>query len=72
MERKLAIPDSMYVELDPDTKVVLEFMQRNIACPKLVAVANAIKELATPLWGHYQKDMDEFRVISLQHHQTHS
>jgi hypothetical protein len=61
MTTQLNNPDSMQLELDTDVKAVLEFMQTNIGCHKLVAVANSIKELATPLWGHYKGE----RIICL-------
>jgi hypothetical protein len=44
----------MYLELDPDVNSVIEFMQRNVPCSKLVGVSSAIQKLAHPLWGHYQ------------------
>ncbi len=48
--------DQMELHMDPDVKMVLEFMQTNIVCSKIVAVANSVKELATPLWGHHESE----------------
>lgn len=52
-ERKLKMPGEMTIHMDPDVKMVLGFMLANIAAPKLVQVANAVKELATPLFSRF-------------------
>lgn len=56
---------NLSIEMDPDVKKVLEFMQQNISCSKLVGVANAIQNLATPIWGHFQKE--EVIILALRH-----
>jgi len=43
----------MNLEIDPDVKVVAEFMQSNMSAAKLVGVATAIGRLAPILWGRF-------------------
>ncbi len=54
--KKLKLPIESDLFMDQDVRNVMEFMERNIVCAKLVAVANSIKELATPFWGHYEAE----------------
>lgn len=44
----------MELHIDEDLKRVIGFMQTHVPAAKLVAVANSVKELAMPLWGHHQ------------------
>jgi hypothetical protein len=53
----------MNVDMDEDVKAVIEFMQRNIAASKLVAVSDSIKALAPILWWHF--DREEIRALHL-------
>ncbi len=55
----------MELQVDEHVEKVIAFMQTNLPAAKLVAVANAIKELATPLWGHYERE--EIVPLSLRH-----
>jgi len=50
----------MEIQLDPHVKMVLEFMEANLPIRKCVEVANAVKELAGPLWGRYVKASDRY------------
>lgn len=54
----------MQVDIDPDVKAVLEFMQSNIPAVKLRATARGIDELAPLLWGHFDKG-DEIALLRL-------
>lgn len=51
-KRSLNMPQGLSLEVDKDVGMVLEFMQLNIEARKLIDVANAVRELAGPLWGH--------------------
>jgi hypothetical protein len=51
---------NMEIHMDPDVKKVLEFMETNLPIRKCVDVANAVKELAIPLWGRYIKPTDRY------------
>ena len=55
----------MQLQIDEEVKKVLEFMQNNICASKIFNVANSIKELALPLWGHYKRE--EVRTLCLRH-----
>ena len=55
-KRKLRIPHRVIVELDPDVEAVLGFMEENFRASKLVDIANAVKELAVPLWSRHQNE----------------
>lgn len=55
-KKQLNMPNGLQVVLDKDVAMVLEFMQLNIEARKLIKVANAVKELAEPLWGHTIKE----------------
>lgn len=46
----------MNLNIDPDVKAVLEFMQANIAAPRLVGIANRLPEMAKLLWGHHPQE----------------
>lgn len=46
----------MELRIDSDVKSVAEFMQRNVATSRLVAVAESIGRLAPILWGGYEKE----------------
>jgi hypothetical protein len=39
--------------IDPEVHAVVEFMQRNLQCSHMVAVAEAVAKLAPILWGRY-------------------
>jgi hypothetical protein len=47
----------MKLPIDADVKKVIAFMQNHVPAAKLVAVADSIKKLATPLWGHHQSEI---------------
>lgn len=51
-KKQLNMPNGLQAVLDKDVAMVLEFMQLNIEGRKLIDVANAVKDLAGPLWGH--------------------
>jgi hypothetical protein len=42
-----------YIEVDPDVKLVMEFMQRNMEADKLRGVAEALHICASAIWGRY-------------------
>lgn len=46
----------MDLEIDQDVKAVAEFMQRNIAASKLVAVASTVAAMAPLLWAHHDSE----------------
>ena len=46
----------MELMIDPDVQAVLEFMQSNLQASRLVAVACALPQMATLLWGHYPQE----------------
>lgn len=48
-------PETIAV-IDPDVHLVLEFMQRNLQCSRMVSVAEAVAKLAPILWGHYDAE----------------
>jgi hypothetical protein len=54
------ISPNMEIHIDPDVKKVLEFMQANLPIRKCFEVANAVKDLALPLWGRYVKPHDRY------------
>ncbi len=43
----------MEIETDSDVKMILEFMQANVAASRLAGVATAIGRLAPILWGRF-------------------
>ena len=43
----------MEISIDPEVKSVAEFMQRNVAATRLVAVAKAIGDIPPLLWSHH-------------------
>jgi hypothetical protein len=44
------------LRLDEDVHLVAEFMQRNLAAGKLVAVAEALPKVARLLWAEYPQE----------------
>jgi hypothetical protein len=44
------------LQIDPDLKGVLEFMQNNIPAQRLVSTAARIPEMAGLLWGCYPQE----------------
>lgn len=46
----------MELVLDPDVKMVAEFMQSRIAASKLVGTADGIAQLARLLWSGYPQE----------------
>jgi len=46
----------MNLYADRDVLAVLEFMQANIPCGKLVSVCEALAPLAKSLWGHHNSE----------------
>ena len=46
----------MELIVDPDVKMVLEFMQDRLPACKLVAVADCLSPMARLLWGHYSSE----------------
>jgi hypothetical protein len=70
-QRKVKMPPNTEIQIDPDVKIVLEFMQANVPIRKCVEVASAVNALALILWGRYVKptdryDQDYFVPIRLQ------
>lgn len=69
------IASKMEIRMDPDVKRVLEFMESNIAADKLLNVACAVNELATPLWSRYINEINvharKFIPIALRPIQMH-
>lgn len=60
--------NQMTLEMDPDVKKVMEFMQTNMAADRLIGVAAAVSNLAPILWGRYGHEEVhplEFRYPSL-------
>ena len=47
---------SMNLEIDPDVKATLAFMQRNVPAARLVAVAEAAAKIASIIWGQYETE----------------
>jgi hypothetical protein len=54
--RDLKLPLHVTVELDPDVEAVLSFMVENFEARKLVDIANAVKEIALPLWNRHKTE----------------
>jgi hypothetical protein len=55
--------------IDPDVQSVLEFMQEKISGDKLVAVARAVGDIATALWGvHVRTEIQAVPLILLRIH----
>jgi hypothetical protein len=46
----------MNMYADRDVLAVLQFMQANIPCGKLVPVSEAVAPLAKSLWGHHNRE----------------
>ena len=46
----------MQVEMDEHLKAVVEFMQKNVPAEKLLSVADALKDVARPLWGRFPQE----------------
>jgi len=57
----------MEIEIDPDVKATVEFMQSNIPAARLVAVSEGVGSLAPILWGRYAPERIE--TLSLAHNQ---
>lgn len=56
----------MNLEIDPDVKMVAEFMQERIAASRLRGTADGLAALAPLLWGKYQpEDIEVLRLASL-------
>jgi hypothetical protein len=52
----------MELVFDVDARAVFEFMLANVPAAKLVAVANAVAQIAPVLWGHYKSE--EVRALT--------
>jgi len=55
--------------VDDDVKAALDFLYANVEAAKLVAVAEAVADLAGILWGHYDGEPIEalqLRTLSSQ------
>jgi len=54
--------------LDEDVKAVAEFMQNQIPASRLVAVAQAVAQIAPLMWSRYQfnppEEVDAIRLVS--------
>lgn len=61
------LPTAERVEFSVDSDVikVLRFMEENVTCDKLCAVAAQVSQMAPILWGHF--DATEIRPISFYH-----
>ncbi|HYA15351.1 MAG TPA: hypothetical protein VEF33_13535 [Syntrophales bacterium] len=57
-KKNLKLPLPIMVKLDPDVEAVLSFMLENFRADKLVDIANAVKEIAIPLWGRHKTKTD--------------
>jgi hypothetical protein len=55
--------EQMALKIDADVAAVASFMQATLPAAKLVAVAQAIGELAPLLWRHY--DRESIRPLEL-------
>ncbi len=44
----------MIVSMDEDVQKVVAFMAGNVPANKLISVAQAVNDLARPLWGHHK------------------
>lgn len=44
------------LEVDEDTLKVIDFIQKNIQCNKMVAVTELLAKLAPILWGHFDRE----------------
>ena len=51
----MTVTPDMRIETDPDIEKVLEFMDRNIACDRMVGVAAGLHALAPLIWGRYEQ-----------------
>jgi hypothetical protein len=58
VKRELRIPRPLTIEVDPDVKAVLEFMHGNFEATKLIDIANAVKELSGPFFGHFKTELN--------------
>jgi hypothetical protein len=53
----------MNLEIDPDVKMVAEFMQEKIAASRLKGTAEGLAAIATLLWGRYEPE--DIQVLQL-------
>lgn len=54
MHRPLRFPrGAMNLKLDSDVQAVLEFMQKNIPCDRLIGVATSVATVSQILWAHH-------------------
>lgn len=51
----MTVMPGMRIRTDPDIEKVLEFMDRNIACDRMVGVAAGLHAIAPLLWGRYEQ-----------------
>ena len=51
--------------IDPHLKMVAEFIDQNLPCAKMVAVANALPDLAKLLWGTRDWPHAEIKPLNL-------
>ena len=52
------------IVIDEDVQKILEFMQRNLQCSRLVPVAEAISKVAPILWAQHERE--DISILSLQ------
>jgi len=73
-KNNLKLPLPITVKLDPDVEAVLSFMLENFKADKLVDIANAVKEIAIPLWARHKTEIEShnepFVPIILCRHDT--
>lgn len=43
----------MEIVTDPDAKILLEFMEKNVPTSKLIAISSQLPEIARLLWSDY-------------------
>jgi hypothetical protein len=53
----------MNIEINPEVKAVMEYMQQILPAARLVPVADAVQKIAPILWGHYPTE--EVRALEL-------
>jgi len=59
----IKIPDPQPVEIHPDVKLVLEFMQANFEASKLLDIAKAVYELAVPFFGRCKTEPNIHTIL---------
>jgi len=50
--------------MDKDLRAVVEFMQENVECSKLMTIADALPQLSRLLWGSFPQESVE--VLSVR------